>query len=88
MTISATAAFRASTKLDLDLEKFYISIGQNVAKYRQIKGVSQLDLAHAIGHKSTTIISLAEISNKKHFNLEHLFKIAQYLEVDICDLIQ
>ena len=71
-----------------DLENFYKAIGKNVAKYRQAKGISQLELAQGIGHKSTTIISLAEISNNKHFNLEHLFKIAKYLDVDICDLLQ
>jgi len=46
-----------------------------------------MELAHAIGHKSTTIVSLAEISKTKHFNLEHLFKIAEYLEVDLCELL-
>ena len=46
-----------------DLYNFYQTIGENVAKYRQAKGASQLELAQAIGHKSTTIISLAEISN-------------------------
>jgi len=71
-----------------DLENFYKAIGQNVAKYRQIKGVSQLELAQAVGHKSTTIVSLAEISKTKHFNLEHLYKIAKYLDIDICDLLQ
>ena len=71
-----------------DLEKFYKEIGKNVAKYREEKGVSQLELAQAIGHKSTTIISLAEISKSKRFNLEHLYKIAKYLDVDICDLLE
>jgi len=40
-----------------------------------------------IGHKSTTIVSLAEISKTKHFNLEHLFRISKYLDVDICELV-
>lgn len=71
-----------------DLDNFYQSIGQNVAKYRQEKGISQLELAQGIGHKSTTIVSLAEISKNKHFNLEHLYRIAKYLEIDICDLFQ
>ena len=71
-----------------DLDEFYKSIGKNVAKHRQEKDVSQLELAQAIGHKSTTIISLAEISKTKRFNLEHLYKIAKYLDVDICDLIE
>ena len=77
---------KSATELELNI--FYQSIGKNVAKYRQEKGVSQLELAQAIGHKSTTIISLAEISKTKHFNLEHLYKIAKYLDVDICDLIE
>jgi ribosome-binding protein aMBF1 (putative translation factor) len=71
-----------------ELNAFYKKIGQNVAKYREEKGVSQIDLAHGIGHKSTTIISLSEISNKKHFNLEHLYKIAKFLDIDICDLLK
>ena len=50
--------------------------------------MTQLELAQGIDHKSTTIISLAEISKNKHFNLEHLFKISQYLEIDICDLLK
>ncbi len=79
----------SNNKKQEDLDTFYKTIGQNVAKYRQEKGVSQLELAQAIGHKSTTIISLAEITkNNKHFNLEHLYKISRFLEVDICDLLQ
>ncbi len=74
--------------INVDLENFYRTIGKNVAKYRQDKGISQLELAQGIDHKSTTIISLAEISKNKHFNLEHLFKISQYLEIDICDLLK
>jgi len=76
------------SSINVDLENFYRAIGKNVAKYRQDKGISQLELAQGIDHKSTTIISLAEISKNKHFNLEHLFKIAQYLEIDICDLLK
>lgn len=71
-----------------ELEKFYKKIGKNVADYREKKGVSQIDLAHGIGHKSTTIISLAEISKNKHFNLEHLYRISKFLDVDICDLLK
>ena len=66
-----------------ELNMFYQKIGKNVAKYRQIKNLSQLELAHGIDHKSTTIISLAEISKTKHFNLEHLYKISKFLDVDI-----
>lgn len=74
-------------KQEEDLKVFYKTVGSNVAKTRKAKGVSQVELANALGHKSRTIVSLAELSQKKHFNLEHLFKIAQYLDIDLCDLI-
>ena len=69
-------------KIDLVHRK----IGENVKKLRKSKKLSQLDLAHLIGHKSVTIISLAEIYHKKqHFNINHLVKIAEVLEVSILD---
>ena len=69
-----------------DINELYTRIGQNVAKIRKSKNISQLDLALAIGLKSVGLISVAEIyHNKKHFNIEHLHKIAKVLEVDICD---
>jgi len=71
---------------DDTIEKIYIKIGQNVKKIRMEKGLTQLKLAQAIGHKSLSIVSLAEIyHNKQHFNIEHLVKIAYILEVDICE---
>ena len=55
-----------------------------MGKIRKEKGFSQLDLALAMGHKSVTVVSLPEIvHNGKHFNIEHLFKISEILEVDI-----
>lgn len=68
------------------IDKTYIEIGENVKKIRMEKGISQLKLAQAIGHKSLSIVSLAEIyHNKQHFNIEHLVKISYVLEVNICD---
>lgn len=55
-------------------------------RLRKEKGMSQLDLALAIGLKSVGLISVAELyHNKKHFNLEHLYKIATALDVKITD---
>lgn len=68
------------------IDQIYIEIGENVKRIRMEKGISQLKLAQAIGHKSLSIVSLAEIyHNKQHFNIEHLVKIAYILEVNICD---
>ena len=58
-------------------EELYKIIGQNVAKFRKQKGLSQLDLSLAMGYKSVSVVSGAEIYyNGKHFNLEHLLKIS------------
>ena len=70
-------------------ELLYKVIGKNVKKIRQNKGLTQLQLAYAIGYKSVSPISSAEIYyNKIHFNVEQLSKIAYILEVNICDFFE
>jgi len=70
-------------------EELYKMIGANVARIRRTKGVSQLDLALSIGLKSSGLVSVAEIyHNKRHFNIEHLYKIATVLECDICEFFR
>ena len=67
------------------MQNLYLKIGKNVKFYRENKGFTQLQLSQAIGHKSVTIVSRAEICYKnQHFNIEHLVKIAYVLEVDLC----
>jgi len=74
---------------ELTPEQLYKIIGQNVAKYRKAKKLSQLELSLAMGYKSVSVISSAEICyNSKHFNIEHLLKISQILDVDICDFFK
>lgn len=70
------------------INNLYKRIGANVKKKREEKGMTQLDLAIAIGQKSTTIISQAELASKKHFNIKHLYKIAKALECNICELFE
>lgn len=63
----------------------HLTIGKNVKKYRKQKGMSQLALALEMGYESVSIVSMSEIgANNKHFNVEHLLKIAKILQVDIC----
>ena len=74
---------------NISSEELYKRIGKNVAKFRKVKGLSQLALSLEMDYKSISIVSSAEICyNGKHFNLEHLLKISQILEVDICDFFQ
>ena len=74
---------------NISSQDLYKLIGKNVAKYRKAKNLSQLDLSLQMGYKSVSIVSGAEICYKgKHFNLEHILKISQLLEVDFCDFFK
>lgn len=72
----------------LSIKELHNKIGENVKKYREARGVTQLELSQAIGHTTTTMVSLAEIGKGKHFNIEHLHKISIALDVDICKLFE
>ena len=72
-----------------NMNELYKQIGRNVKRVRKEKDVSQLALALAIGHKAVGTISMAELClNGKHFNIEHLYKIADVLEVDVCEFLK
>ena len=74
---------------NLTPDELYKIIGQNVAKYRKEKGLSQLDLSLAMGYKSVSVVSGAEIYyNGKHFNIEHLLKISQILNIEISEFLK
>ena len=72
---------------DKEVADFYLNAMNNVRDIRKQQGISQLDLAYLIGHKSVSTIAKIESGQEnKHYNLEHLYKIAKVLDVDICDL--
>lgn len=74
---------------DDEISLMYKRIGENVKKYRELKGMSQLQLSNAMGYSSVSLVSAAELcSDGKHFNLEHLYKIAKILDVEMCELIK
>ena len=72
-----------------DMKAIYLKIAQNVKRLRQSKNISQLQLSLAIGHEAVGAISMCELGiNNKHFNIEHLYKIADVLEVDVKDFFE
>ena len=74
---------------NLSTEELYQIIRKNVAKIRKEKGLSQLELSLQMSYKSVSIVSGAEVYyNGKHFNLEHLLKISQILDVNICEFLK
>jgi transcriptional regulator with XRE-family HTH domain len=68
------------------IDDFYKKIGNNVKKKRNEKGLTQLQLSQALGHKSVGLVSQSELYLKKqHFNIKHLYQIAYILECNITD---
>lgn len=65
----------------------YKIIGQNIAKYRKQKGLSQEELANGVGISYSYIIQIEAPNVVKKMSLEVLFDIAEYLEIDIKDLL-
>ena len=65
----------------------YKIIGQNIAKYRKQKGLSQEELANGVGISYSYIIQIEAPNVIKKMSLEVLFDIADYLEIDIKDLL-
>lgn len=74
---------------DEEIRDFYKTISKNVKKHRTEKKMSQLELALTIGQKGNAFYNYAENNtNNKHFNLEHLYKIAKALEIDVSELLK
>jgi len=74
---------------DEEIQKFHQQIVANIRKIRKEKGITQLDLALTIGHKSMSTIGKIEAGlENKHYNIEHLYKIAKALDIDICEFLQ
>ena len=66
------------------IDDFYKTIGKNVKRIREEKKLTQLELAHKMGHKSVGLVSQSELYLKKqHFNLKHLYMIATILQCEM-----
>ena len=71
-----------------EVEAFYRQVGANVRKFREKKGMSQLDAALEIGIKSVAFYSNCENGRYgKHFNLEHLYCLSKCLDVELAVLL-
>ncbi len=72
-----------------DIEDFYKIVSKNIKRIRMEKNKPQLDLVLEMGLKSTAFYSRCEnFKDNHHFNLEHLYKIAIVLNVDIKDFFE
>jgi len=72
-----------------EVETFYKTVSSNVKVRRVALNISQLDLALKLGIKSVAFYSNCEnLRYGKHFNLEHVYKLAKALDIEICDLLK
>ena len=72
-----------------EINNFYKIVSKNVKKYRNEKNLSQLELALTIGQKGNAFFNYAENNTRnKHFNLEHLYKIAKALDIPIAKFFE
>lgn len=72
-----------------EIKLFYKTISQKIRHLREEKNITQLDLALDIGIKSVAFYSNCENNRyDKHFNLEHLYKIAKALDIDIIEFFK
>jgi len=69
-----------------EVSNLYKRIGLKVKEIREGNKMTQLDLSLEMGYKSVSLVSAAELcSDKKHFNIEHLYKISKILNVDMAN---
>ncbi len=74
---------------DDEVQEFIRHVSTNVKRIRQEKEITQLALALMIGQKSAAFYANAENSAKnRRFNLEHLYKIAKALDVDVIEFFK
>ncbi len=70
--------------LDKNLTDFYKTIGSNVKRLREERGLTQLELSQKMNFKSVGLIGQAEIYyNKQHFSLKHIYMMASIFECKI-----
>ena len=73
---------------DEEIAHLHKTISNNIRAHRTAKNMSQLELALSIGMKSAAFLGNAENNtNGKHFNIEHIYKIAKALNVPMLTLL-
>lgn len=71
------------------IENNYRKISINIKKIRKQKGLTQEYVALSMGFTTSTFYTNAEnFKNNKHFNLEHILKIAYILDTEICEFFK
>ncbi len=71
------------------IEENHKKISNNIKRIRIKKSFTQEYIALSMGFTTATFYTNSEnLKDNKHFNLEHLLKIAYILEVNICEFFE
>ena len=62
-------------------KKQYLQLGLNIAYYRKLKGLTQIDLAESVNLSRTHISNLEAPNMPTSISLEKLFDIADVLDI-------
>ena len=74
---------------ELEIATFYAKVSSRVQHFRQLRGISQLELSLEIGIRSVAFYSNCENNRYgKHFNLEHIYKLAKALKVPLSEFFE
>lgn len=70
-------------------DDFMKRVASNIKKMRMQHSKTVEDVAiEALGHSSSAFFSQAEnYKNGKHFNLKHIFLLAEYFQCEVSDII-
>ena len=72
--------------LELEAEAFLDMISKNVERIRESKSITKLDVSRELGFMYPDHYSRMELrSNRKHFNLKHLYKLSKILDVEVSE---
>jgi transcriptional regulator with XRE-family HTH domain len=78
-----------SNATEEEILELHKTISRNIKQHREAKNISQLELALTISMKSAAFFGNAENNTHgKHFNIEHVYKVAKALDVSMAELIQ
>ncbi len=73
----------------VEIEAFHKRIATNIKQLRKERQITQLEMAYTIGLGTVTFYVNAENCKQgKHFNIEHIYKIAKSLEVEPFELFR
>ena len=76
-------------ELEVESVQFLDTVSRNVTLIREEKGMSKLEVSRLMGFMTPDHYSRMELrSNRKHFNLKHLYKLSRILDVEFSQLTQ